>query len=67
MAEQQQLGAVGASVRPVHASPASVRPPVAVARRTKEPGWRKTNNNLVRSDSLLDGLILVWGERVLEK
>ena len=67
MAEQQQLGAVGASVRPVHASPASVRPPVAVARRTKEPGWRKTNNNLVRSDSLLDRLLLVGGVGGLRK
>ena len=45
----------------------SVRPPVAVARRSKEPGWTKTNNKVVRPDSLLDGLILVWGERVLEK
>jgi len=27
----------------------SVRPPVAVARRSKEPGWTKTNNNLAQA------------------
>ena len=48
----------------------SVRLPVGQQGTKKKPGsWTKTNNNVVRPDSLLVGNRppLVWGERFLKK